>query len=677
MTGSVGDGPVINAELSFLDANGIVLGTATSDQQANYSFQVPKGTPLPVRVSAVGGTDLVTGRPLDFEMVGVVGEDAQPGRSVLNVSPLSTLTVRTLECSGAPFNAAQLRRQWRIIREQAGMGLDPEILDDPLFDSIDRSSVAEIVLASEALAETVRRTSRALASTTEPLSEADVFAQIACDLANDGDLDGEGNSVDLRTTAVFRASSASVALELAAGELRVDDQVATALMDAAIDQIQPQAADRSVADVVPTDALRTQLAADLLLLQRQSASIELLELAAAVANAPATDLAQLAASLSTPARLNALADVTTQIALADETLLTSLDEGVDLQASAQAPFLSFFASDSRVIVGDSVLLSWASSNADQCLASGAWDDNQVLNGTVRIENLQQTSRFTLTCVAPGGSVQESVEVIVIDRSGEEQAPEPPPEPTPAPAPTPEPTPAPTPEPAPTPMPEPRPAPAPAPTPEPAPEPMPEPSPAPAPTPEPAPEPMPEPSPAPAPTPEPTPAPEPVPVVGPASVSLSVDRSQVLTGEFATLRWSSENAESCSASQGWSGSRATSGSETIGPLQSTASFMLTCSNATGSDSAFVSVTVRSEGTLTISWDAPTENVDGSALAGISEYRIYYGERSGDYQEMVSISDGSSTSAELTLPLATYYFAMSAIDLDGVESDLSNEVAREIR
>ena len=76
----------------------------------------------------------------------------------------------------------------------------------------------------------------------------------------------------------------------------------------------------------------------------------------------------------------------------------------------------------------------------------------------------------------------------------------------------------------------------------------------------------------------------------ASVTLSASPQSVTSGGSTTLTWSSNNATSCLATDGWSGNRPTSGSEAIGSLTATTSFSLTCSNAVNSDGKTVTVAV---------------------------------------------------------------------------------------
>ena len=73
------------------------------------------------------------------------------------------------------------------------------------------------------------------------------------------------------------------------------------------------------------------------------------------------------------------------------------------------------------------------------------------------------------------------------------------------------------------------------------------------------------------------------------VNLSASPSTINQGE-SILSWSSSDATSCTASGGWSGSLATSGSKAVSPTATT-SYTITCDGAGGSASASVTVTVN--------------------------------------------------------------------------------------
>lgn len=75
-----------------------------------------------------------------------------------------------------------------------------------------------------------------------------------------------------------------------------------------------------------------------------------------------------------------------------------------------------------------------------------------------------------------------------------------------------------------------------------------------------------------------------------TLSFSVAPTSVTSGGSATLTWSSTNAASCTASGGWSGTKATSGSQSTGALSANQSYGLSCVGAGGSVNRSVSVSV---------------------------------------------------------------------------------------
>jgi hypothetical protein len=88
-----------------------------------------------------------------------------------------------------------------------------------------------------------------------------------------------------------------------------------------------------------------------------------------------------------------------------------------------------------------------------------------------------------------------------------------------------------------------------------------------------------------------------------------------------------------------------------------------------------ITVEPVGTasLTLRWNAPTQNVDGSPLTDLAGYRIYYGTASGDYTETIEINSAGVTSYMLEhLAPGRYFLAMTSVNADALESDYSAEV-----
>lgn len=79
---------------------------------------------------------------------------------------------------------------------------------------------------------------------------------------------------------------------------------------------------------------------------------------------------------------------------------------------------------------------------------------------------------------------------------------------------------------------------------------------------------------------------------------------------------------------------------------------------------------SNGSATLSWQPPTQNADGSPLTNLAGYRIRYGTASNALDNSVQIANPGVTSAVIeSLSPATWYFAVTAYNANGVESELS--------
>lgn len=77
------------------------------------------------------------------------------------------------------------------------------------------------------------------------------------------------------------------------------------------------------------------------------------------------------------------------------------------------------------------------------------------------------------------------------------------------------------------------------------------------------------------------------------------------------------------------------------------------------------------TATISWQAPTQNTDGSALTDLAGYRIHYGRSAAELTSTVQIANPSVTRYVIeNLSPGTWFFAARAFTAGGRESELSN-------
>ena len=165
---------------------------------------------------------------------------------------------------------------------------------------------------------------------------------------------------------------------------------------------------------------------------------------------------------------------------------------------------------------------------------------------------------------------------------------------------------------------------------------------------------------------------------PPTATLSANPTSVAYNGSATLTWNSTNATSCTASGGWSGAKATSGTQTLTSLTSTATYTITCTGAGGtspaasatvtvgpppdttppSTPANLSASVISSSQINLSWTASTDNV------GVTGYKIF--------RDGVQVGTSATNSFSNTgLAASTVYsYTVSAYDAAGNNSAQSS-------
>lgn len=183
-----------------------------------------------------------------------------------------------------------------------------------------------------------------------------------------------------------------------------------------------------------------------------------------------------------------------------------------------APTLTLTASAATVAQGDTVTLTWTTTNATSCTASQGWSGTKPTSGSESTGPLNSTTTFELTCTGPGGSVSRSTTVTVVP---------------------------------------------------------------------------------------------------PPTVTIDTSATSVPAPGTVTLSWSSTNATSCSASDGWTGQRATSGSEEITPLLATTTFTLTCTGIGGTSapqSTTVTVTPPAGGNVIVTGRIQFERIPYETTLG---------------------------------------------------------------
>lgn len=131
--------------------------------------------------------------------------------------------------------------------------------------------------------------------------------------------------------------------------------------------------------------------------------------------------------------------------------------------------------------------------------------------------------------------------------------------------------------------------------------------------------------------------------------------------------------------GWMSFNATTGAVSGTPTASDQGQTpsITISVSDGAKSASIgpfTVTVEPPGAVgsaALSWTPPTNNEDGTPIAGLTGYHIYYSTDPSSFDNAVDVAGASSTTYTVSgLAPGTYYFAVAAYNSDGVESSMSN-------
>lgn len=131
-----------------------------------------------------------------------------------------------------------------------------------------------------------------------------------------------------------------------------------------------------------------------------------------------------------------------------------------------------------------------------------------------------------------------------------------------------------------------------------------------------------------------------------------------------LTWSTNPvATSCTASGGWSGTKAASGTQTLSAINANTNYTLTCTWGSGS--------------AIVSWNAPTTNTDGTALTNLARFRVLYGPSSTNFTSSQTVDDPTARSTTInSLPAGNWYFTVKVVNTAGVESANSNVATKNV-
>jgi hypothetical protein len=102
-------------------------------------------------------------------------------------------------------------------------------------------------------------------------------------------------------------------------------------------------------------------------------------------------------------------------------------------------------------------------------------------------------------------------------------------------------------------------------------------------------------------------------------------------------------------------------------------------ATASLPAFAIVVNQiTNGMAQVNWTPPTQNTDGSALANLAGYRIYYGTSQTSLSQSVDVTNpGLASYTVSNLSTGTWYFDVVALNTSGAQSATSNVSSKTIQ
>ena len=87
-------------------------------------------------------------------------------------------------------------------------------------------------------------------------------------------------------------------------------------------------------------------------------------------------------------------------------------QSATVSVTQKPPAVTLTATPSTVASGATSKLSWSSTNATSCTASGGWSGSEPISGSMTTAALTATTKYTLTCTGAGGTASQSATVTV-------------------------------------------------------------------------------------------------------------------------------------------------------------------------------------------------------------------------------------------------------------------------
>ncbi|MCC5888352.1 MAG: hypothetical protein JJT88_18105 [Gammaproteobacteria bacterium] len=412
ISGFVIDGPVSGADVVVRDANGKQIAQTTSDANARFQVDIPEAAQFPITITATGGINLTTGAEPGFPITGVITDSGQ--REVV-LSSLSSLFVSGAACEGLNLQAASFGSHELSLLERHGFGLDAADRERLLTGVPSTPAEAgRLLLAAEALAESLRRAAAALRATDGMTEASDVLEAIAT-------CPDETDATAVRRRAAFHAAATAVKLELSIGELRVLDRTedAVPLLQDAIASTFGVSGDFVVSDLpLPADAF-DQLLRSVHAALAAAPSDELFELYTTLFGLP-PDMtrAELGALLQPSDSLfDQLAALIASVNKNDDLARGLLDRNDIVMGEVPPPAVDLTAEtqdlDAR---GASAMLNYSAENATLCRRRASsvavWSGFSGPEAGVSVGPVNGIETFNLICAGPGGLTAAQVQITV-------------------------------------------------------------------------------------------------------------------------------------------------------------------------------------------------------------------------------------------------------------------------
>ena len=253
VSGSVGDGPVVGADMQVLGSDGALLAQFLSDGSAGYRISLNADTAqVPLRVTASGGTDLVTNAAPDFTLQSALF--ASNGDATVNVNPFTTIAVEAAGDMGGLTQTNYASAMDIVVAELNG-GLTSLANGGVTTQPIGSSNIAEIVRASETVGELIRRVRNEMNGASLAMDGDQILGAIAADLT-DGVIDGRGGPrANSRVAALSNLLLAQIVAESLRGEIRVNGANAMAVIESAIAEVSSSPASPSLGELTATQAM--------------------------------------------------------------------------------------------------------------------------------------------------------------------------------------------------------------------------------------------------------------------------------------------------------------------------------------------------------------------------------------------------------------------------------------